>query len=72
MINKITKKIISQIVLEINKTENKNKIEKDILNPIFSIFAQKIYPYVSLLFIMYIINLVLIIIILILIILKNK
>ena len=72
MINKITKKLISQFIVEINKDENKTKIEKDILNPIFSIFAQKIYPYVSLLFIMYIINLILIIVILILIILQKK
>ena len=61
MIDKLTKKIISRLIIEINKDENKNKLENDVLNPILSIFSQKIYPYVSLLFILYIVNLVLII-----------
>jgi hypothetical protein len=72
MLEKITKDFINKIIIEINKQENKDKLEKDIINPIFSNFAEKIYPYVSLLFIMYSLNLILIIIILILIILYNK
>lgn len=72
MINKLTKDFINKIVIEINKTDNKEKLEKEIINPIFSNFAGKIYPYVSLLFIMYTLNLILIIIILILIIIYNK
>jgi hypothetical protein len=72
MLEKITKDFINKIIIEINKQENKDKLEKDVINPIFSNFAEKIYPYVSLLFIMYSLNLILIIIILILIILYNK
>jgi hypothetical protein len=70
-LNKIMKDVITKIVIEIKKEDNKCIIEKDIFNPIFSIFAQKIYPYVSLLFGMYTVNLILIIIILILIVKKN-
>lgn len=72
MLEKITKDFINKIIVEINKQENKDKLEKDVINPIFSNFAEKIYPYVSLLFIMYSLNLILIIIILILIVLYNK
>lgn len=72
MIEKITKDFINKLILEINKQDNKDKLEKDIINPIFSNFTDRIYPYVSLLFIMYSINLILIIIILVLIILYNK
>jgi hypothetical protein len=71
MLNKIMKDIIKKIVIEINREDNKCIIEKDIFNPIFAIFTQRIYPYVSLLFAMYTINLILIIIILIIIIKKN-
>ena len=72
MIDKLTKDFINKIIIEINKTENKNRIEKEVINPIFCNFSDKIYPYVSLLFIMYTLNLVLIIAILILIIIYNK
>jgi hypothetical protein len=70
-LNNIIQDFIKKIVIEIKKEDNKCIIKNDIFNPIFSIFAQKIYPYVSLLFAMYTINLILIIIILILIVKKN-
>jgi hypothetical protein len=72
MIDKITKDLISRLVQEINKPENKTKLENDVIAPIFSNFADRIYPYVSLLFVMYSLNLILIIVILVLIILYNK
>ena len=72
MLDKLTKDFINKIVIEINKDENKTKIEQDVLNPIFSNFADRIYPYVSLLFIMYSLNLILIIVVLVLIIMYNK
>ena len=72
MLDKITKDFINKIIIEINKEDNKNKLENEILKPILQSFSDKIYPYVSLLFIMYSLNLILIIIILILIILYNK
>jgi hypothetical protein len=72
MIEKLTKDFINKIVLELNKQENKDKLEKDIFNPIMLNFSERIHPYVSLLFIMYSLNLILIIVILVLIILYNK
>jgi len=72
MIDKLIKDFIDKSIIELNKKDNKEKIESEILNPIFSRFTERIYPYVSLLFLMYCLNLVLIIVILILIILYNK
>jgi hypothetical protein len=72
MLDKLTKDFINKIIIEINKPDNKAKLENDIIAPIFTTFAERIYPYVSLLFIMYSLNLVLIIVILILIIVYNK
>ena len=64
MIEKLTKDLINKIVFEIKKDDNKNTIRNDILNPILLEFSDRIYPYISILFIMYSLNLVLIIIIL--------
>jgi hypothetical protein len=72
MIEKLVKDFIKKSVYEIKKDENQLIIETEILNPIFRAVSEKIHPYVSLLFIMYSLNLVLIIVILILIILYNK
>lgn len=72
MLDKLTKDFINKLVIEINKEENKTKLEKEVINPIFSNFAERIYPYVSLLFIMYSLNLILVIIVLVLIIMYNK
>ena len=71
MVDKIAKDVINRIVVELNKEDNKIKLEKEIINPILMIFTNKIYPYVSLLFIMYAINLLLIIIVLVLTIIYN-
>ena len=72
MIEKLTKDIISKLINEFKKKENKERLEREVLNPIISNFSEKIFPYVSLLFIMYSLNLILIIIILVLIVIKNK
>lgn len=72
MIDKFVKDLIQKAVIEFKKKENKELLDTEILNPIFSSFTERIYPYVSLLFIMYSLNLLLIIVILILIILYNK
>jgi hypothetical protein len=72
MLDKLTKDFINKLILEINKPNNKMKLEQEIINPIFLNFANRIYPYVSLLFVMYSLNLILIIVILILIIINNK
>jgi hypothetical protein len=72
MIDKLTKDFIDKIVIEIKKDDNKKKLKEEILDPIFSEFSEKIYPYISILFIMYSLNLVLIIVILFLTILRKK
>lgn len=72
MIDKLIKDFITKTIIEVRKKENKEILDKEIIDPILKSFTEKIYPYVSLLFIMYSLNLVLIIIILILIILYNK
>ena len=71
MIDKLTKDFIEKMVFEIKKEENKKKIKDEILEPIFSEFSEKIYPYINVLFYMYSINLFLIIVILILILLRK-
>jgi hypothetical protein len=72
MIDKLTKDFIDKIVIEIKKDDNKKTLKEEILNPIFSEFSDKIYPYINILFIMYSLNLVLIIVILFLTILRKK
>ncbi len=72
MIDKLVKDLIKKCIEEIKKEENKLIIEKDLINPILKNFSERIYPYVSLLFIMYSLNLLLIIIILILIIIFHN
>jgi hypothetical protein len=71
MIDKLTKDLISKIVIELNKKDNKDKLENDIINPILQNFTSKLFPYISLLFIMYSFNIILIISIIILVINKK-
>jgi hypothetical protein len=71
MIEKLTKQLIEKMVCEFNKEDNQNKLNQEILNPIFKSFSDKIYPYISLLFIIYSLNLIIIIAILVLVIIKK-
>ena len=65
MIDKLTKDLIDKIIIEINKEDNKDRIENKIINPlinpIINNFSSKLFPYISLLFIMYSFNIILII-----------
>ena len=70
MIKNFTKNILNKIISEISLKQNKEKINNEIIKPILLTFSEKIYPYVSLLFILYCVNLIIIITILILIITK--
>jgi hypothetical protein len=72
MLEKITKDFIKKIITEIKKQDNQETLEKDLINPILANFSERIFPYVSLLFVMYTLNLFLIIIILIILYKKNK
>ena len=71
MIDKLTKQLINKLILEFNKEENKQKLNEELFNPVLKIFTNKIYPYISLLFIVYSINLIIIISILVLVIIKK-
>ena len=71
MIDKLTKQLINKLILEFNKEENKQKLNEELFNPVLKIFTDKIYPYISLLFIVYSINLIIIISILVLVIIKK-
>jgi hypothetical protein len=72
MLDKIIKDFVIKSVNEFKKKENKELIHNEVLTPMFKNFTDKIYPYVSLLFIMYSLNLILIIVILVLLILHKK
>jgi hypothetical protein len=71
MIDKLTKDLINKIVIEFNKKDNKEILENDIINPILQNFTSKLFPYISLLFIMYSFNIILIISIIIIVINKK-
>jgi hypothetical protein len=71
MLEKVMKKFIDRVIIELDKEDNKEKLDKQIINPLLSNFSYRLFPYISLLFIMYSFNIILIISILILI-LNNK
>lgn len=71
MMDKLVKDCIEKIVIELNKEDNKEKLQKKIITPILNNFTYKLFPYISLLLIMYSFNIILIISIIILI-LNNK
>ncbi len=60
------KNFIDRVIIELNKEDNKDKLDKQIINPILSNFTYRLFPYISLLFIMYSFNIILIISIIIL------
>ena len=62
----IIKDIIDQFVISFNETNNKNKLENNIINPILCNIKYKLYPYIILISIMYGLNILLIIVIIIL------
>jgi hypothetical protein len=72
MVEKLTSDLLSRVINEIKKDENQKKIEIEILNPILVKFSNKIYPYVKIVFFIFILNFMLVFIILILIIIFNK
>lgn len=71
MIEKLTKQLINKLIVEFKKEENKNKLNEELFNPVLKLLTNKIYPYISLLFIVYSLNLIIIISILILVIIKK-
>ena len=70
--NQFLKNTIQKIVEEFQEEETKKKIFDEIVIPILDKFSDKIYPYVTLLFVMYTINLILIIAILLIIIMTRN
>jgi hypothetical protein len=72
MAEKITKDLLNRIITEIKKEENQKRIENDILNPILVKFSNKIYPYVKIVFSIFILNFILVLVIFILILCNSK
>lgn len=72
MIKKLTQDFLNKVIVELKKDDNKKKINDEILKPIIEKFTKTVYPYVTLLFTMYTLNLIIIVVILILIIFKKK
>jgi hypothetical protein len=72
MLKNLTYDILNKCIDEVNKIENKQKINKYIISPIINDLTSRIYPYVIILFVMYILILILIIAILIMLILNKK
>lgn len=66
------KKTLQKVLEEFNNEDNKKRIYEDIVTPILDKFTEKIYPYVTLLFVMYSLNLILIIAILLIIIMTRN
>jgi hypothetical protein len=71
MVEKLTKDLLNKIVAEIKKEENQQKIEIEILNPILFTLSNKIYPYIKIGGLIFVLNFILIIAIFILIIFFN-
>ena len=63
MVEKITKDLLNRFITEIKKEENQKKLENDILNPILIKFTNKIYPYIKIVFTIFILNFLLVLII---------
>jgi hypothetical protein len=72
MVDRLTKDLLNKVITEIKKEDNQKQIEIEILNPLLIKFSNKIYPYIKLVFCMFILHFVLIVIILILIIIYNQ
>jgi hypothetical protein len=72
MIEKVLKDFIEKLIFEIKKEENQNKLEDELLNPLFIKYSNKLYPYLNILLYLYCLNLFLIILIIILIIMFNR
>jgi hypothetical protein len=64
MIDKLIKDILKKIILVINKEDNKNIIQNEILYPIFYQLKLKLYPFIIFIILLNLINLILIIILL--------
>jgi hypothetical protein len=72
MVEKLTSDLLNRFINEIKKEEHQKKIEIEIINPVLIKFSNKIYPYVKIVFIIFILNFLLVFIILILIIIFYK
>jgi hypothetical protein len=66
MVEKITKDLLNKVINEIKKEENQHRIEIELLNPLIIKIYKKIYPYIKIGFVFFILNFFLIFIILIL------
>ena len=69
-VSNITTQIIDNIIIEIKKEENMTKIKETILNPIIHYSMERIYPYILITSVLFVLTLLIAIIILIILIKK--
>ena len=72
MLESLTKNIIENIVDNLNNSETKEVLKNKILDPVIQEFQDKLKPYLSLMVLIYGLNLLLIILILILLLINRK
>jgi hypothetical protein len=65
MINNLTNKLFDRIISNLNTSENINKLQMTILEPVISYTFNRVYPYFMLIIIIFILTFILVIIILI-------
>ena len=46
MIEKLSRDVLDRVIVEFQKTENRNKINDNIINPIIYHIFKKLYPYI--------------------------
>lgn len=69
---KITIDLLNKCITELKRDENKQRINNYIIRPLIHTISSRLYPYVILLFIMYILILALVIAILIMLIISKR
>jgi hypothetical protein len=71
MIEKVSKSVIEYFVEEISTAESKEKIKRQVIDPIFMYIVDKIYPFVIITSIIFILTFLIAILILFMILRKN-
>ena len=67
IIKQLTQKLMNSLIIECKKTENKNKIKKNIIDPLIHYTFARLYPYIITTSIIFFLTFILCIIILVLI-----
>lgn len=71
MINKFTKDIVNKVVEEFNQDGNREHLEKNVIDPIVCYILNRLYPYIFITAIIFVVLLILAILILIILLRKK-